>query len=596
MTAIDRVEQDADYLPSRVAPEWTLALDRENPPRAMYPLGIDPATQELERQLFAGITSQTPHVVYYAFYAWALTRFRERHQGARMARGTFRRAEKRWLARLETVLRAATLDRNQDVRGLFGALGARRDGPMADRGRLALPDDGPYRTTGVNFYIGPLTDLAYAGRQEGARGEFRAARGAKVLADAMDDAIRDTRGGSGALSRVSRIAENQSKTIDVGDVRILGHALAIQPVLRTSPLHEPLIHLLFANGGPAPAGRGDSGWARSAALAFCLDVARQAGGAVQGRPIEIVRRAILTRHLDRDHVYEVPDAYRTTLAALQRLYERHFLQLALYGFWREVVVALQQVPRGVLPIRRLADVIANELADPAGVREVTSWLGDNPLGTPMDEVLRRAARTRHRRTTRRPWLAGGERLALAVADGRSYSAPSTAASAFALLVQVAEGWKHRTRDGRRVRFSSWHAVGARDRLSLNTICADLTHRGAMTGGDYLRWVLDAYIVGQSMRATVAKGPQSRSGEYVYFIVPDGGGYRLNQPPRLGTYLQIDSPRLRVGLSMLEELELVASTPTFRLTREGRRLLDDLRSVHAEPDESERSGTQMIALT
>jgi hypothetical protein len=139
----------------------------------------------------------------------------------------------------------------------------------------------------------------------------------------------------------------------------------------------------------------------------------------------------------------------------------------------------------------------------------------------------------------------------------------------------------RTREGRRAPHARWHQVGGRERLSLDVVCADLAQRETTTGADYVRWILDAYVVGQSLRATVAKGPQSRTGDFVYFIVPDTGGYRLNQPPSLASYLQVDSPRLRIALRMLQELELISVDPALRITPEGRRLLGRLRLIHAQ---------------
>src|SRR4051812_27860926 len=96
-------------------PAWSAPGEGPRDPRAMYPLGIDAATQTLERYLFDGITSQTPHVSYYAFYAWALTRYRQwvlQTRGESTDAAEFRRGEKRFVARLEAMLRAATLVRD----------------------------------------------------------------------------------------------------------------------------------------------------------------------------------------------------------------------------------------------------------------------------------------------------------------------------------------------------------------------------------------------------------------------------------------------------------------------------------------------------
>lgn len=574
---------EADAADEWLTPSWTLAVHATRPPRAMYPLGIDSATQALERRLFAGITSQTPHVVYYAFYAWALTRVRERlwdvPRTRPLTKPEFRKVERRWLARLETVLRAATLERDPEVRGLFGALGARADGPLQRTGRLRLPDQPPYRATGVNFYIGPLMELGYGGRLEGTRGEFVATSGAKVLADGMEAACRAIRGGGEAVTRVFAAADGDTKTVDVADVRTLSSALAIQAVPRTSALHAPLTNLLFAHEGPATAARGTTGWARSQVLAFCLEVANQASGEAPGRPIEVLRRVVLTGYLERSRAYVPSETYRSTLAALRRLYERHLLQLALYGFWREIVVALQPMPITVRPLAQLKAIIAEHVSETARSGEAARWLGTDPLTTPVETLLRRVGRERRRRVRRRPWASGEEELALAVAATRNTSAPTAAASALALLLRVAEEWLSRTQNGRRVARARWHSVGGRERLALDVVCGDLVQRAPLSAGEYLDWLLDTYVIGQSLKATVAKGPQSGTGDYIYFIVPDSGGYRLNQPPSLRNYLAVDSPRLALALGMLEELELVSSRPGFRLTAEGRKLRDRLYRHH-----------------
>jgi hypothetical protein len=299
-----------------------------------------------------------------------------------------------------------------------------------------------------------------------------------------------------------------------------------------------------------------------------------------------MRRAILTGYLDRGRQYAAPEVYRGTIAALRRLYERHLLQLALYGFWREIVVALDPMPVTVRRLHQLNELIATHVTETARVGEPARWLGRNPLDSTVGTLLERVGRERRRRTRRRPWASGEERLALDVQATRNRATPTAAASAFALLLRVAEDWMHRTRGGRRVARSRWHAEGGRDRLALDVVCADLAQRIEMTGAQYLAWLLDTYIVGQSLKATIAKGPQARTHDYVYFIVPDSGGYRLNQPPSLRNYLVADSPRLTLALEMLEELELITTTPSFRLTAEGRRVRERMLRLHASSDATE----------
>jgi hypothetical protein len=149
------------------------------------------------------------------------------------------------------------------------------------------------------------------------------------------------------------------------------------------------------------------------------------------------------------------------------------------------------------------------------------------------------------------------------------------------LLAVCEEWLSRTADGRRVPFADWHSEGARERLALSIVCRDAQSRSQDSIASYLDWVLDAYVIGQSLRATVAKGPQARTGEYVYFIVPDSGGYRVNHEAPVRSYLRIDSVRLRLGLRMLEELGLVESESGFQITTRGAQLLTRLRAYHGQ---------------
>ncbi|WP_439642554.1 hypothetical protein [Gemmatimonas sp.] len=139
----------------RLLPSWTAATESGSTARAMYPLGIDPTTQSFEERLFSGITSQTPHVRYYAFYAWALTRFRQRLVDLGEAQYTeeFRRAERRWVARLEVALRVASIQADPAVRGMFGGRDTRSDPAIPPSGRVLRIT----AQTGHPFWLNPAT-------------------------------------------------------------------------------------------------------------------------------------------------------------------------------------------------------------------------------------------------------------------------------------------------------------------------------------------------------------------------------------------------------------------------------------------------------
>lgn len=479
---------------------------------------------------------------------------------------------------------------NPTATGIFGSGAAVADGPLPTHGTLKLPKEPPYRTTGLNFYLGPLMDLRCGGRRDGSHGDFWTGRGAKALAAAFEDACRQSRCGQAAIGRLLAAAGDSSSGVNVNDVRAVAPTLALGRVPSASALHAPLVSTLFAHDGPTAAKRATRGWARSQALGICLDIAQQSRGDVEGKPIDIVRRSILTGYLAPQCRYDVPDGYRLAFSAMRRLYERHLLQLALYGLWREVVLAIEHAPSGACTMARLADILRGSVITGASSRH-SRWLGEDPLDASVESLLRRCARDRRRRRKGRPWSSGEEDLALDISGAGNRANPSVAAPAFALLLRVAESWMHRTRSGsRRVAHEQWLEEGGRDRLSLNVVCNDLASRTSMTAAALIDWVLGPYVVGQSLRATVAKGPQTQSGEYIYFIVPDSGGYRINQPPRLANYLRTDSARLRIALRMLEQLDLVSSTPRFKITVDGRRLLGRLRTVH-NADEGRHSDSR-----
>ncbi|WP_439644088.1 hypothetical protein [Gemmatimonas sp.] len=419
--------------------------------------------------------------------------------------------------------------------------------------------------------------LGYGSRRATSGGEFQSGRGAQMLAGAFDAACREAEPTGAALGRLMRAADSTAQTVAMADVSAVAPAFALGPVAPKSALHQPLLEMLFAHDGPRVATPGTSEWLRGQSLALCLAAAAQAGGSVSGTPAQVLRRVIRTGVLARDRAFAVEPIFQTTFAGLQRLYERHWLQLALYGLWRDVVSVLSTAPQRSHALTTITARLHADVRAGPGYEVAKRWLGEDPLDAPLSTLLRGAA-NRRKRAQANPWRFSEERLAKAIAAGATTTKDAVAAPAFALLLTVIEDWQRRSkRDD--VPHATWHADGGRDRLSLEVVCADAHARADLTGADYLAWMLRAYVVGQSLRATVAKGPQARTGEYVYFIVPDSGGYRLGYPPTLRSYLQIDSPRLIRALSFLEQLGLVTSTPAFNITAAGRTLLRQVTKAH-----------------
>src|ERR1017187_130054 len=103
-------------------PNWTEVCSNEKEHRGLDPLGLESVGASIvQRQLLPGITKPSRHIRYYSFFCWVFWKFWKDRTGK------VRKSEqKRWRVRLENVLRAATLDRDEKIRALIGVNKATR--------------------------------------------------------------------------------------------------------------------------------------------------------------------------------------------------------------------------------------------------------------------------------------------------------------------------------------------------------------------------------------------------------------------------------------------------------------------------------------
>ena len=106
-------------------PDWTERVTDLSGHRGLWPLGLEPVGFSFARQLLPGLTNVTTDIRYYSFFCWAFWTF-EKHLHAQGTTEFNPADQKRWLARLENLFRAATLYSDPDVLGLAGVTSAVR--------------------------------------------------------------------------------------------------------------------------------------------------------------------------------------------------------------------------------------------------------------------------------------------------------------------------------------------------------------------------------------------------------------------------------------------------------------------------------------
>jgi hypothetical protein len=103
-------------------PDWTEFCSNETEHRGLDPLGLESVGASIvQNQLLPGITNATRHIRYYSFFSWVFWKF----WSGKTDKGRLSE-QKRWRVRLENVLRAATLDKDEKIQALIGVTKAIR--------------------------------------------------------------------------------------------------------------------------------------------------------------------------------------------------------------------------------------------------------------------------------------------------------------------------------------------------------------------------------------------------------------------------------------------------------------------------------------
>jgi hypothetical protein len=93
---------------------------------------------------------------------------------------------------------------------------------------------------------------------------------------------------------------------------------------------------------------------------------------------------------------------------------------------------------------------------------------------------------------------------------------------------------------------------------------------------YVDWIITTCVLAQSVQVATAK---LRRGEFRYFVVRDGDGYRLVKTQSPASYLIYDGSRIEAGYQLLQELSLVTRNDGLRILAEGREVMDRVREHH-----------------
>ena len=539
-------------------PDWTERVTGLSSHRGLWPLGLEPVGFSFARQLLPGLTNVTTNIRYYSFFCWAFWTF-EKHLRDRGTAEFHPADQKRWLARLENVFRAATLHSNPDVLGLAG---------VTDTVRLGEADDSlAVDATDVpSGFVPALYSASWRNLRCGkstARGVGLSPELGRPLARAYQETLE--RAASRREVEMLLSSASQGPTVPAALVRKLADAMALRPVAPDEPEHEKLRELLFRTErqGSNPEWRRLDA-SRSRSLALLLEFGRQGRGTIRDR--FDIHRIFASGLLPDKRRFEVPAPYQDDFLIWQRYQERQYERIALYGFWVLVYKALharRRTPREICRWVR-ADLERSPV--------LAEWLGRDPLRMTVgdaEQVI--LARYRNREY---PDLAADDlRVRILEAEPQA----DRAGAALLLLLLIVVVWRERRGD-----LPRWacglHKRYGRERLDLEVLLEDLEGRQTESLGDLVDRVVEVYVLSQSLRVALEKFAR---GEYRFFIARDQDGFRIVRKENAAGHLGYDQPRLQGAYSLLQGLGLIDLDAGYEITAAGENLLKELQGYHTE---------------
>ena len=538
-------------------PDWTERVKRLSSHRGLWPLGLEPVGFSFARQLLPGLTNVTTDIRYYSFFSWAFWTF-EQHLRDRGTTEFDPADQKRWLARLENLFRAATLYSDPDVLGLAGVTSTVRLNHEEEMLALDATDvpsgfvPALYSASWRNLRCGESTP----------RGVRLSTELGRPLACAYQARLEQA-----ATKPEIEMLLSWAPSVPASLVRKVADAVRLRPVVPGEQEHPALCELLFrtASENSNPEWRKLDA-SRSRSLALLLEFGRQGRGTIRDR--FDIHRIFASGRLPDKRPFEIPAPYRDDFSIWQRYQERQYERIALYGFWVVVYEAIRAGRRTPSRICRWVE------ADLERSPVLSEWLGDDALRLTVGDATE-AIFDRYR-SLQYPDL-GADDLRERLSEREPEVKADRAGAALLLLLLVVVIWRER-----RSQVPGWarklHERYGRERLALEVLLEDLQSRQAESLRDLVQRVVEVYVLSQSLRVALEKFAR---GEYRFFIARDQEGFRIvrNEDPR--GHLGYDQPRLQGAYRLLEGLGLIDLGDGYAVTLAGETLLEELEDFHAE---------------
>jgi hypothetical protein len=380
----------------------------------------------------------------------------------------------------------------------------------------------------------------------------------EALAEKFDLAVR---GSAASRSALSTILTNE-RLIPVKAVRAIADAFAIREVNPGEPEHSLLLELLLR----LKTGKDQLNWqARSRSFALLMEIVEQAQGKVlSGADLH---RVFATGRLANDKNFVVPAELRLDFEIWKRYQERQYVKLSIYSLWHEVVQLLDYRISKTASAQLLLSHVRGAF-EKSGV--ALKWFGPSY----MQMTVGKAEELLRGRLHNKPNEFGNSSMGLTdTLMNLQRTSPERIGAAIVLLLLVSCYW---TESQKELKESRLHRVGGRDRLSLESIARDTDEMRAVALVDYLQWTVENYVLKQSTKTAIEKLP-----DYRYFIVRDDDGYRLVKKQSASSYLSYDPSRIESAFALMSELKLVHLSQGYRLTPDGRKVLQQLHAHHSQ---------------
>jgi hypothetical protein len=535
-------------------PEWTEFCSNETEHRGLDPLGLESVGAGIvQNQLLPGITNATRHIRYYSFFSWVFWKFWSgKGEKARLS------AQRRRRVRLENVLRAATLDKDEKIQALIGVTKAIRINGLPGKAKVSI-EGGKAATAFIPANYSSSFRALGCGMWEYKKGAKLTAFG-EELALALDEGFDRVSGGRIALKEMC----SDAAEISVAAIRSAADAIRLRPVGPTEAEHTLLLELLLRMDTGDDRVNASFDMERSRSLALFMEITDQAEGTLSSA--SDLHQIFATGRLPNRRTFSVPPELQQSFEVWMRYQERQYVKLSIYALWREVVQLLGYAAFKTVAAQQLLTHLSIALTN-SDLAE--KWLGNDCPRLKVGAALQSLSKD----VSFRPRGEFGKKASALAGTlmNLNTSTEERVGAAVVLLLLSGCYWKSNSST---LPESQLHKRGGAERISLEAIYKDLGRLADCNVADYLQWAVENYVLKQATRVAIYKLP-----DYRFFITRDEEGYRLvkRQDPR--SYLSYDSSRIGSAFELMTDLELVEINSAITLTATGRKVLQKLRTFH-----------------